>query len=313
MNTETPSVRIGTVIVLLALALCAWSQEPRTDEWFSRPVDEKTFRAYAEFFAYDRNLPLDPQILSQKDAEGVHLEHFSFQSTPGERVFGNFSAPTGGNPRELPAVILLHGGASLGKDGPRYIALSDLLARAGFIVLAIDMKHFGERTSGLLKTFTEAEKHDMLYNQPSLYLSWVIQVVKDLGRSIDFLVVEKGVNPKRVGFLGVSRGAEVGFIAVAVEKRLSPAVFLHGGHFDALEKSHLAAACPANYIGRIAPRSFLMVNGERDADYDMETQVKPLFALARSPKQSMWLPGGHSSYSDKDLSEIVAWLHAHLK
>jgi dienelactone hydrolase len=276
-------------------------------------MDEKTLHAFAEFFAYDRNLPFEPQILNQKETEGVTLEHISFQSTAGERVFANFFAPTGGNSRELPAILLLHGGAAAGKDAPRYIALSEMLARAGFVVLAIDMKHFGERSSGLLKIFTEAEKHEMLYNQPSLYLSWVIQVVKDVGRSIDYLIAEKGVNPKRIGFLGVSRGAEVGFIAVAVEKRLSPAVFLFGGHFDGLENEHSAAACPANYIGRIAPRPLLMINGEHDADYDMETQVKPLFSLAKSPKQIIWLPGGHGSYADKDLSAIMEWLHVHLK
>lgn len=313
MNTRMLSGGIAALALLLTVVFPAWPQEPRTDKWLSRPVDEKTLGAYAEFFEYDRNLPFDPQILNQKETEGVQLEHFSFQSTPGERVFGNLSAPSGRNPREFPAVVLLHGGAAPGKDAPRYVALTELLTRGGFIVLAIDMKYFGERTSGVLTKFTEVEKHEQLYNQPSLYLSWVIQVVKDVGRSIDYLVAEKGVNPKRIGFIGVSRGAEVGFIAVAVEKRLSPAVFLYGGHFDGLEKEHLAAACPANYIGRIAPRPLLMVNGERDTDYDMETQVKPLFSLAKSPKQIMWLPGGHSSYADKDLSAIMEWLHAHLK
>ena len=40
-----------------------------------------------------------------------------------------------------------------------------ILARAGFSVLALDMQHFGERSSNLLTTFTEQEKHERLYNQ----------------------------------------------------------------------------------------------------------------------------------------------------
>jgi dienelactone hydrolase len=314
MDRGKASARLAVLILaILFLGQCAIAQEVRKDEWLARPVDERTFRTYLEFFTYDSDLPFDAQTLDVKESEGVRREHFSFQSTPGERVFANLYSVTGANLRELPSLILLHGGAAGGKDSPRYTALSASLVRAGFVVLAIDMKHFGERATGLLKTFTEEEKHERLYNQPSLYLSWVVQVVKDVGRSIDYLVSQKGANPRRIGFFGSSRGAEVGFIVAAVEKRLSPVLGFYGGHFDGLEKAHLAAACPANYIGRISPRPLLMVNGDRDTDYDRETQVQPLFNLARPPKQILWLKGGHVFYTDSDLSAMIDWLQTNSK
>ena len=42
--------------------------------------------------------------------------------------------------------------------------------------------------SDLLVDFTESEKHEKLYNQESQYLAFVIQTVKDVGRSYDLLV-----------------------------------------------------------------------------------------------------------------------------
>lgn len=311
-GTATGRIRVLALAILCA-GQCATAQEARRDEWLSRPVDERTFRTYLEFFTYDTALPFEAQTLDVKENEGVQKEHFSFQSTSGERVFANLYSVTGGNLRELPSLILLHGGAAGGKDSPRYTALSELLVRAGFVVLAIDLKHFGERGTGLLKTYTEEEKHERLYNQPSLYLSWVVQVVKDVGRAIDYLVAQRGANPRRIGFFGTSRGAEVGFIVAAVEKRLSPVLSFYGGHFDGLEKGHLAAACPANYIGRISPRPLLMVNGDRDTDYDRETQVQPLYNLAKPPKQILWLKGGHVFYTDNDLSAMIDWLQTNSK
>ena len=301
---------LGIVLLSSALLPCAFAQKPFADEWLARPVNDKTFRTYLDFFIYDKKLPFDLRVLNVEEQDGVKKENISFQSTPGVRIFANLYSLMGSTSQKAPALILLHGGSATGKEGLGVIAGG--LARAGFVVIAIDMQHFGQRNTGLLSTFTEQDKHDRLYNQPSEYLAWVTQTVKDVGRSYDLLVFERGVDPKRIGLVGFSRGAIVGTIVGAADRRLSAVALLLGGHFDALEKGHLPAACPANYIGRISPRPLLTINGNYDTDHIKESSVAPLLRLAKQPKQTIWSQTGHQ-LTEEHRAILLQWLRESLK
>jgi dienelactone hydrolase len=283
------------------------------DAWLARPVDDQAFQAYLDFFAYDRKLPFDLRVIGTEEQEGVRKEHLSFQSTRGVRVFANFYRPAAGPSRQWPAVILLHGGGPAGKDNPAIKQLAPLLTRAGWHVLAIDMQYFGERSTDLLTTFTDPEKHERLYNQPPAYLAWVTQTVKDVSRSLDLLVEQRDADPKRIALIGQSRGAIVAAIAGGVDRRLAAVALIYGGHFDALERGHLPAACPANYIGRISPRPLLMINGTRDTDMIKETSVEPLQRLAKQPKLILWAETGHQMPTEEHRSALLRWLQESLK
>ena len=289
------------------------AETPAADAWLARPVDDQTFQTYLEFFAYDKKLPFDLRVLDTEDKDGVKREHLSFQSTRGVRVFAHLYRSAASASRRSPSVILLHGGGPEGKDNPGVHLMAPLTARAGFDVLAIDMQYFGERATDLLTTFTEQEKHDRLYNQPSAYLAWITQTVKDVSRAFDFLVEQRGSDAKRIALIGMSRGAITAAIAGAAERRLAAVAMLYGGHFDALERGHLPAACPANYIGRISPRPLLMINGTHDTDMIKETSVEPLQRLARQPKLVLWAETGHSSLTEEHRSALLRWLQESLK
>lgn len=312
-------MRCPRPVVLLLLLVggtassTARAQAPgAADSWLARPVDDQTFQTYLDFFAYDRKLPLELRVLDTEEKEGVRKEHLSFQSTRGVRVFANFYRPVAAA-RKGPAVILLHGGGPAGKDNPAVTQFGPLLTRGGWNVLAIDMQHFGERSTDLLTTFTDPEKHERLYNQPPAYLAWVTQTVKDVSRSFDLLVEQRDVDPKRIALVGFSRGAIVGTIAAGADRRLGALALLYGGHFDALEREHLPAACPANYLGRISPRPLLMINGTRDTDMIRETSVEPLQRLAKQPKQILWSETGHQGPSEEQRSVLLRWLQENLK
>ncbi len=81
-----------------------------------------------------------------------------------------------------------------------------------------------------------------------------------------------------------------------------------GGHFDALETGHLPAACPANYLGRMAPRPVLMINGTQDSDMIKDRAVDALFKLARQPKQVIWTNGGHGFTTEEHWLAMIQWL-----
>ncbi len=167
---------MSLAVVVLSVSAAASQPGPPggpADQWLTRPVDDRTFKTYLEFFTYDRALPMDTRVSKTEESDDVRTERLSFQSTPGVRVTAVLKQPLGHTPATRPAVLVLHGGTSPGKDGPGPTRLMDLLARAGWTVLAIDMPHFGERTTDLLVTFSEQEKHERLYNQPSTYLTWM--------------------------------------------------------------------------------------------------------------------------------------------
>ena len=295
----------GTALLLPTLLL---GQDDRpTDQWLSNPVDDRTFQTYLEFFAYEDQLPFNTTVARSVDREGLVEEDVSFQSTPGISITARLYRPRG-DADGLGGIIFLHGGGPGGKDAQISIQLSRLMARAGWMVLSIDLYHWGDRGTGLLETYSEQEKHERLYNQPSAYLEFVTQTVKDVSRSYDFLVQERGANPDRLALVGFSRGAQLSMIAGGAEKRLAAVALLHGGHFDFFEDGHRPAACPANFIGRIGPRPVLMINGENDADYLPETSVHPLQRLVGDPKQIRWTDAGHGFLTEEDRTVLVEWL-----
>lgn len=282
---------------------------PAGDQFLTRPVDDRTFNTYLDFFTYDRQLPLDLKVVKVDEDQGLRRERLSFQSTPGVRVTALlFQGPVVAAGTKPPGLILLHGGGPQGKDTAAFVRMAELLSRAGWSVLSIDLQYFGERSTQLLTTFSEQEKHDKLYNAPSVYLAWVTQTVKDIRRGIDLLVEQRGVDARRVGIVGGSRGAIVASIAGGVDRRLSPVLMLYGGHYDALEGNHLPAACPANYIVRIAPRPLLMINGTQDSDMIKDRAVDPLFKLAKQPKQIIWTDGGHGFMTEEHRAAMIQWL-----
>lgn len=300
------ALKIAIAALTLSAAATAATAQERSDEWLRKPVNARTFETYRSFFAYDRRPTFDARTIDTSVVDGVLIEHLSFESTPGNRVYANLFEPAGQRGANLRTLIMLHGGVARGKDNVRVMA--DFMAKSGWRVLAIDMPYFGERKTDLLEAFTEAEKHEKLYNSQSTYLAWVTQVAKDVGRSIDFLVRERATDSTRIALVGYSRGGQVGSIVGGVEKRFRAVALLYAGHFDAKETGHHPAACPANYIGRIAPRPLFLLNGTQDADYFRADQVEPLHRIAKNPKRIMWVETGHVFPPEETRPVLARWL-----
>ena len=303
---------LAAVALLAAVAPGLWAQASSGDEWLRRPVDERTYRTFLDFFTYDRAAPFETARGTTTDLGGVSRTHVAFTSTPGQRVTAFLFEPAGAAGPGA-AALLFHGGTATGKETAYITQMATVLARAGFRVLAIDLPHFGERHDDLLTTFTNPEKAERLYNQPPRYLAFVTQVVRDAGRAFDWLVAEGGADSQRVALVGFSRGGQLAIIAGGADRRFRAVVASYTGHFDALETGHLAAACPANYVGRIAPRPLLMINGAQDQDYFRAVAVEPLFRLARNPRRIVWAETGHQAPIPEHQALLVDWLREQLR
>jgi uncharacterized protein len=305
---------LGGLCLMASLAWTLGAQPPVADEWQRNPVDDRTFQGFLQFLAYDHALPFDVRALEQDTLDGIAREHLTFQSTPGQRVNARIYRASGSAGGTRGWIVMLHGGSAPGKDMPGFRYAGPLFARDGWNVLAFDMLYYGERKTDFVPNVTTSELTARLYSNAPVYLDWVAQTVKDAGRTYDFLVKERGADPGRVVLLGVSRGAVVSTIIAGADARFSAIALLYAGHYLAVEtKTHLPAACPANYIGRISPRPLLMINGTEDNLFLPETSTKPLQRLAKEPKTLVWEETGHVGMIREDMTQVASWLREHVK
>src|ERR1043166_3343453 len=310
-----PARFILAMFVVPVLAAGAQTAQPApwpTDEWLKKPVDDKTFETYRGFFTYDRKVPFNVHVLDTTVGDGLVNEHLSFQSTLGVRVFARQFEPLDLRGKRSPAIILLHGRGGEGKDNAGMTEFAKYFAKAGYRVLSIDLPYFGERKTGLVTSFTSDEITSPLYNQQGTYLSFVEQVVRDVGRSYDLLTTERHADPARVALMGASRGAILASIAGAIDRRLAGVALIMPGHMVKEETGHLAAACNANYIGHIAPRPLFVMSATRDVMFPPE-QVMALHRLIREPKEITWVDSGHAFPVVENRTPIVKWLQRALR
>ena len=118
-------------------------------------------------------------------------------------------------------------------------------------------------------------------------------------RSVDFLTTRTEIDKDRIGYYGLSLGALWGPMFLAMEPRITAAVFLAGGLEGALDDGDYLT--PEFDAATYAPRvkaAVLMINGREDIRFPYETSQVPLFKLLGSPpdkKAHKTYPGGHST------------------
>lgn len=166
---------------------------------------------------------LDPKSTILEDGQ-FFLERGSFASEPGERVpFVLIRAKTSAG--RSPVVIALHGTGG-NKEGQ--LALLHELAQRGFVGIAIDGRHHGERIhGGAVKSeqYQEAiirawrEKDPTRQEHPFFYdTAW------DLWRTVDFLETRPEVDRNRIGVIGFSKGGIEAWLGASIDERIKVAI-----------------------------------------------------------------------------------------
>ena len=117
---------------------------------------------------------------------------------------------------------------------------------------------------------------------------------EDLGRAIDYLTTREDIDARKLGWFGVSMGADTMLPLLAVEKRIGAAVLYSGG---ASRGSILSASeQPYSYFPRVT-QPVLMLNGRWDIDRPPAAQQR-LFELLGSPadgKKQVLFEAGHGN------------------
>jgi alpha-beta hydrolase superfamily lysophospholipase len=239
------------------------------------------------------------------------LRDVSF-STPTGVVLRGVFAPS----RNRAAVVLTHG-----SNGERSDVLPEarLLSQAGFGVLAFDWP--GHCLSGGT-------------------IAWGAPERAALASALDFVAVQPGVDPARLGAFGFSMGGYITAQVAARDLRLR-AVALASSPNDALEHlrwqhrqlgalrrwpallalrvsgMNIEELVPQRVVGEIAPRPLLIIGG-RDDQIVPNWMTEKLFAAAGEPKQLLLLPNaGHGGFLDSNAAhysqQLISFFNALLR
>ena len=133
---------------------------------------------------------------------------------------------------------------------------------------------------------------------------------KDFFRAVDYLETRPDIDKARLGYYGMSHGAFVGPIPVALEPRIKTAVFAAGG----LRYNTVPEIQTANFMPRIKI-PVLLVNGRDDFNVPEHDQRRFLELLGTPPdrKRLARLAGGHVPSDMREFyREILNWFDTYL-
>ncbi len=246
------------------------------------------------------------------------VDELTLRSSSGLRVRGRVRVPRGGAPPYAGVVLL--GGV---KRGSRIVTTPglDAIARSS-VVVALDYPLQPSR-----KRWRAVDALAVLVRlRPAAF-----DTVADTLLLLDYLETRPDIARERMFLIGGSLGAVAVTVAGGVDPRPAAVVALYGGaelgslvshtlehpaqtvrytHWQAMALGHglawlLTPLEPARYAAAIAPRPFIMVNGEGDSLVP-RANVLALYDAARSPKELVWVAGEHVQPSETQLLDSLS-------
>ncbi|HZN66074.1 MAG TPA: alpha/beta fold hydrolase [Tepidisphaeraceae bacterium] len=208
--------------------------------------------------------PLDAKERLADDKPSYTRYRVEFNGIKKDRVPAYLYVPKDGKAKH-PAVLLQYG--SGGHKGTFYIvALAEQFVSRGFVCLTIDVPMRGER-----KPPRDQRGWQTMFAERGRF-QWYCG---DYSRAVDYLQTRDDVDPRRIGYAGVSWGAITGITFTAHDERVKAmASIVGGGNFmgviaDKVEmpKETVEAAKsfdPVYHVHRIAPRPLLLMNVTKD-------------------------------------------------
>jgi dienelactone hydrolase/predicted Ser/Thr protein kinase len=143
-----------------------------------------------------------------------------------------------------------------------------------------------------------------------LFTEYLIKLVKDISRCIDYLETRTDIGGNKIAYLGVSWGGEWGAIIPAVEERLKISILGLGG----MSGEGRPEANAINYVSHVKIPT-LMLNGKYDMTFPYATTVRPMFDLLGTPKSDKVLKlydTDHFIPQNEFIKETLHWLDKYL-
>jgi len=264
-----------------------------------RPVADNAFRIYRSLYAYDRS-ELEAIVESSDDSpEHWRVERVSYAAAyGGERIPALLFLPKSAAP-PYQTVVYFPAAQKIEHFQKWEINYVDFVLRSGRAVLMPIYKGIYDR------------RLDRLPQGPNGWRDLRIQQMKDLQRSVDYVATRQDLDSSRLAYFGVSIGARLGPIALAIEPRFAAAVLWSGGF---PQNAGLPASDPINFAPRVRT-PVLMTNGRDDFTFPLKTSQEPMFrwlGTRDQDKRHLLHDGGHVCPFEGLTKDTLDWLDRYL-
>jgi dienelactone hydrolase/predicted Ser/Thr protein kinase len=282
------------------------------DFYAMEPVSDEIFELYRERLRYDEApLNADLQRRSEEHPDYVY-ERVAFDAAyRGERVIGHLFLPKNSSP-PYQTVVYFPGSAALlqpsSEDMEHYyeypIFLSFLVKNGRAVFFPVYAGTFERGRADLPQLLAGGQQKTRLHSD------WIIDVIRDFSRSVDYLESREDIDTDRIAYYGMSFGGWLGAIIPAVETRIATAVVAFGG----LRDEGRPEVHPINYVGRVS-MPVLMLNGRYDSAFLVDTSILPMYDLLGTPeehKQLKLFASDHIIPKNDLIRETLDWLDRYL-
>jgi dienelactone hydrolase len=288
----------------LPAALERGISHPIRDYSREKPVGDELFAAYARVYSYDRT-PIAGRIESTDDSgQNWRRETISIPAAYGnERVLVQVLLPKRGKP---PYQAILHLSGSSMYDLRSSIETASqeggFLVQEGRAVILPVVRGAYERSAPEFRSDTPRTS--------AAFRDHVIDMYKDVARTVDYLETRGDIAMDKLGYVGWSRGAALAPIVLALERRIRTAVLCIPGFYT-------EQFAPEIDVINFAPRvtvPVLVLNGKYDFAFPAQLQEPFFNALGTPPadKRRIVYPTGHNLPPIETIKETLTWLDKYL-
>jgi dienelactone hydrolase len=277
---------------------------PKPPDLTRTPVSDAVFSAFKGLYDYDHT-ELNARIERAESTVDWVREFVTFDAAYGhERIPAHVYVPRRSGPKQrFQAVVYVPGGFAV-QDAQ--LDLNRLESSLGFLVKS------GRVLVAPIYKGTYERRYDSWapVQQPALFRDHVILIAKDLRRTLDYLETRQDIDATRLGYLGLSFGAQLAPVFLAIEPRFEAAVLESGG---LMLRHDLPEVERFNFAPHVHI-PVLMLNGRFDTSFPLESAQRPLFKLlGTADKKHVIYEGGHADAPQKDrIREILSWFDRHL-
>ncbi len=279
------------------------------DYWTERPASEAEFQVFRRLYSYDP-YPLNPTVERADTFEHWIREKVAFELPYGERGGAVLYLPR--NARSPLQAVVYWGGSGLQvmkSIDEEWVAGFDYMVLSGRAVAVPIFKGAYERDDSLF-SFTGASSLSGGAGG-SAYRDRVIQWVKEVSATVDYLETREDIDAERVAYYGFSMGGEWAPLVLAVEPRIGVAALNVGGLSQA---RFMPEIDPFNFVPRVRT-PVLMMNGQYDIVFPYETSQRPMFEFLGTPeedKRHYVSPSAHLVPADEIIRETLNWFDRYL-